>query len=94
MITRTCAQAVWMLQNIGANLRKPKPPAKRGGPATLLTEAEVLECRARHEFAGWTPLQCSSWYGPSVHYMRRLLAYEVRSRLYAEPRHANLEPGK
>lgn len=94
MITRTHYGATWMLQNIGVGQSKAKAEQRRGGPATLLTDEQVLECRARHEFAGWSTVQCAKHYGPSVAYMHRLLAYEVRSRLYAEPKHANLEPAQ
>jgi AraC-like DNA-binding protein len=48
---------------------------------TLMTDDQVLECRARHEFDGWSRQRLASAYGVSVEYMRRLLDYTVRSKL-------------
>lgn len=91
MITRTHANGLWMAQNLPGQLSKKAVERKRGRPATLLTEEQVLECRARHEFAGWSAVDCAKHYGPSVHYMHQLLSYSIRSRLYAERKHLNLE---
>jgi hypothetical protein len=91
MITRTHAQAVWMTQEMPrASDRKARAAPRRGAPATLISEADALECRARHEFHAWSLAHCASHYGLSLAYVRRFLNYEVRSNLVAEPRHANL----
>lgn len=40
-----------------------------------------MECRALHEFDGWHEAPLASRYGVDRLYMRKLLAYETRSRL-------------
>lgn len=90
MITRTYANALWMTQNLPGELDRKVVERKRGGPSTLLSEDQVLECRARHEFAGWSVSHCASNYGTTVSYMRQLLSYSLRSNLHAEPKHTNL----
>lgn len=56
--------------------------ARGANHKTLMTDAQVLECRARYEFeAGWTPPRLARHYGTSIDYMRNLLAYQTRSKL-------------
>lgn len=70
--------------------RKPAAEVKRGHPKTLLTEQEVLECRAKHDFFHWTVEALSDEFGTSTLYMRRLIDGVVRANLIAKPEHANL----
>ena len=64
---------------------KPEPQPKAEKPAkarkTLLTDEQVLECRAAYEFGGVKPATLVRQYGVPMTYMRALLAYEVRSKL-------------
>jgi hypothetical protein len=90
MITRTHANGLWMTQNLPGKLDKKPVSRKKGRPATLLSEAQVLECRARHEFADWSVAHCASYYETTASYMRQLLSYSLRSNLHAEPKHANI----
>lgn len=53
----------------------------RHGP-TLLTDAQVIECRGRYEFQGWTRTQLAEHYGLSREYLSVLLTYRNRSKLY------------
>lgn len=54
---------------------------KQRGPATLLTDEQVLECRRRHEYEGWPLDRLVTEYGVSLAYMRQLLEYATRSKL-------------
>lgn len=91
MITHTYANCLWMTQNLPGKQEKKPVERKRGRPATLLSEAQVLECRARHEFAEWSVTDCAKYYDTTVSYMRQLLSYTLRANLHAEPKHLNLE---
>lgn len=87
---RTYQNALWQTHKLPTDDKRASKPRKRGGPETLLTEAQVLECRARHEFFNWNHLKCVRHYGTSDSYMRNLLGYIVRGNLIAKPEHANL----
>lgn len=50
-------------------------------PNIKLTDEQVLECRARHEFEGWPIQRLIDAYGVDYEYMRKLLEYAVRSKL-------------
>lgn len=88
---RTYQNALWQTQKLPTSDKRASGPRKRGGPPTLLTEAEVLECRARNEFHGddWPDWKLADHYGTSLQYMHRLLGYIVRGNLIAKPEHAN-----
>lgn len=88
---RTYQNALWQTQKLPTADRSHKEPGKRGHPPTKLTDEQALECRARHEFFGWTPLKCQRHYGTSATYMRSLLGYVTRNKLLAKPEHANIE---
>lgn len=63
----------------GYKLRDENP---RKNYRTLLTDAQVLECRSKYEFeTGWTPRALAAVYGVTGAYMSRLLGYDVRSKL-------------
>lgn len=50
---------------------------------TLMTDAQVLECRRRYEFeTGWDRQRLADHYGVGGEYMRALLSYAVRSKLF------------
>lgn len=51
------------------------------GSRTLMTDEQVLECRALHEFNDWPPDELAERYGVSEQYMVKLLEYVVRSKL-------------
>lgn len=53
----------------------------RHGP-TLLTDHQVLEARWLFEFGGWTTRQVWEHYGLSEAYVRSLLRYQTRSKLF------------
>lgn len=56
--------------------------ARRQLTNTLMTDAQVLECRARYEFeTGWLPKRLAQEYGTSAAYMYQLLSYQTRSKL-------------
>jgi len=61
----------------GYRLATDKPRAYQ----TLMTDDEVLECRAAFEFGGATRAQLAEKYGVSITYMRALLSYATRSKL-------------
>lgn len=90
---RTYQNALWQTQSLSklATARKAKPEKDNKGPSnTLLTEQQVLECRARHEFFNWTSARCAKYYGTTSSYMYQLLDYRLRSKLIAKPHHANI----
>lgn len=88
---RTYQNALWQTQSLPKGTeRKAKPEGKRGGPSTVMTEQQVLECRARHEYFGWSIEKCYRHYDRPVQYMRNLLQYQVRSKLIPTPADANL----
>lgn len=72
-------------RQVKAAARKaPKPdPAYR----TLLTDAQVLEARALHEFGGRSISDIARRYSLEYGYARRLLDYTVRSKLIAKREH-------
>lgn len=64
----------------GYKLRDEAP--RRLSSRVLLSDAQVLECRARSEFEpGWTLERLALTYSTSREYMRALLEYTVRSKL-------------
>ena len=62
--------------------RKPHNP---GMP--LMTDAEVLEARALHEFAEFSHAAIRARYGLARRYSQQLLKYETRSKLIPKPCH-------
>ena len=90
MIVRTYASALWQTQNLPGGTAVKHTERRRGHPKTKFSEETALECRARHEFFGWTDWQCADHYGTTLNYMQRFLQYETRVNLIAEPHHANL----
>jgi hypothetical protein len=71
---------------------KPKPDKQtgyripvEGAPPrafkTLMTDAQVLECRALAEFEGKTTQELADRYGVKRDYMYKLLSYTTRSKL-------------
>lgn len=64
-----------------ARVRAAPKPAKPKIQRTLLTDDQVLACRAAHEFGCDTPARLARQYGTSRDYMRALLSYETRSKL-------------
>lgn len=48
---------------------------------TLLTDDQVLEARALHEFDGWPERDITKAFSLSPTYTRQLLTYLVRSKL-------------
>lgn len=91
MIIRTYSGALWHGQSINnQTASKAKAEKRPGHPPTILSEEEVLECRARHEFFGWSLNRCASTYQTTTRYMRQLLDYQVRGKLISKPEHANI----
>ena len=64
---------------------KPEPPAKARN--TLMTDEQVLECRADYEFNGVKPQRLARRYGVTAAYMRALLDYATRSKLIPKQPH-------
>lgn len=71
----------------------PTPRAKKKTPSrgfqvkqstvpTLLTDHQVLEARWLFEFGGWSTHRVMGHYGLSKGYVRSLLCYQTRSKLY------------
>lgn len=87
---RTFQNALWQTQTLPKGTDRKARSETRGRPPTLLTEQQVLEARARHEFFGWPYWQCAKLYGTSKQYMRNLMAYQVRGHLIPTPADANL----
>lgn len=54
----------------------------RGKPATLMTDEQVIECRVAHEHNGEKPHVLARRYGTSLEYMKALLDYRTRSKLF------------
>lgn len=50
--------------------------------ATLLTDHEVLEARWLNEFGGWTLRRVRDHYGLPDRYVRQLLDYGTRTKLF------------
>lgn len=66
---------------------KKKPPrrgfqVKQPTVPTLLTDHQVLEARWLSEFGGWTRRRIAEHYGLAEAYVRNLLRYQTRSKLY------------
>jgi hypothetical protein len=62
--------------------RKPTVEKRQGRRQDVkLTDAQVLECRARFEFEGWSIERLMEEYGTTRRYMRELVEYLVRSKL-------------
>jgi hypothetical protein len=47
----------------------------------LLTDEQVLECRRRYEYEGWSIERLMEEYGTTRRYMREPVEYLVRSKL-------------
>lgn len=63
--------------------RKPVPEKHQGRrKKVLLTDEQVIDCRAFYEFDGWPVDRLAEVYGTSRVYMRDLLDYKTRSKLY------------
>lgn len=82
----TCAPAdVVAPPAASAPVARAKVPAKAEKPAkarnTLLTDEQVLECRAAYEFEGVKRITLERRYGVTSDYMRNLLDYTTRSKL-------------
>jgi len=54
----------------------------RGGPKTLLDDEQVIACRVAHEQGGEKPHVLARRYGTSLNYMKALLDYRTRSKLF------------
>ncbi len=87
---RTYQNALWQTQILPKGTDKKSGGKRKGHPPTKLTEQQVLECRARSEFFGWSLSHCAEHYKTQIQYMRNLLDYQVRSMLIPKPADAGL----
>ncbi len=55
---------------------------KRGSPKTLLDDEQVIACRVAHEQHGEKTHVLARRYGTSIEYMKALLDYRTRSKLF------------
>jgi hypothetical protein len=60
---------------------RPYHHGKHYGGKTTLTDAQVLEFRARYQFGGESRQKLAAEFGLEDQYAYRLLTYETRSRL-------------
>jgi hypothetical protein len=72
----------------GLSRQSPEPRGmhvKRGHPKTLLDDDQVRECRRLSEEEGKQAHVIARQFGTSTDYMRRLLSYELRSKVMPIP---------
>ena len=72
-------------QHEGTN--KPKPEPKRGGHAPHVSDEQLLEMRALHDFGGWSKERVANRYGLDEGQVKRYLGYITRARLVAKREH-------
>ncbi len=89
---RIAGQLMVEAANAALAVRKVPKPARTGGTGTLLTDAQVLEARALHEFGGRSISDIARRYSLEYGYARRLLDYTVRSKLIAKREHLPRAP--
>lgn len=88
---KSTTQSVFGLNDIMQRMisKLPPDPLKIKKPSTkklnvILTDEQVIECRTRYEFEGWSKkklLAEYSQYGVSENYLYSLLTYNTRSKL-------------
>ena len=91
MILRTYTNALWQTQNLPKATDKKATSGKRSGPKSVMTDDQLRECRARHQYFCWTASKCAKHYGVKYQTMKNLLEYINRADVIAKPHHANLE---
>lgn len=74
----------------GALDRPAKARNCRGAPP-LLSDAQILEMRALHDFAGWRPKRLQQRFGVDAGMVKRVLSGITRSRLVATREHLPAE---
>ncbi|MBB3017645.1 hypothetical protein FHR70_000685 [Microvirga lupini] len=70
-----------------ATAAKSKATGKIRGNAPLMTDEQILECRALDQFAGWGTEQLQRRYGVDAAMIQRVLSGITRSRLVATRKH-------